>query len=305
MSIHEATSKGDPCRRSVFSLAIHLAVFLNNPETSPAAIASGRRSASLLLVQRFQSPEVQTALDCCSLAVGKGGEQFAHCAVKMRVVEGLEAALMTFDQLRLAQPVSLFRFLTNLSFYPELQLLLARRSSMLEIILDHSGTADERGVLALLIVRNLCAHSAVKAQMCQDHRVLFTLRSALLAQGSVPQSHITGGPTSPSLWKATSFSAIGSSKVEPAPCGDFDGRLLSIVPAQPTLEILQRQECAVRALWLLAWNNQRGKAYVRGLLQGISLSADCLPEFDSCGDAAKRYRELIKEGINGLRALGL
>ncbi|CUE75056.1 Hypothetical protein, putative [Bodo saltans] len=266
-ALHEAVKSGDVHARSCLGFAMHWAL----PFTLPPSVlrASGPTRRPPRKLQKASEVHLHSqvikkkpvyaksvggapplsGMDGIAAMISLETDPCARCLMKVRSYEVVEDTIVVADVQHGAPSVLDYKILAAASFCADVQVAIARSSELMTAVL---ATAEDRptqdvGVFALLILRNLCFSANLKIQMCQDSRVLFALRNALLCQSSA------------------------AAPINPRHLGD--------PAASPTIalevcsEVMLRQELAARALWSLTHNNERGKAYVRGALQQQSSSS--------------------------------
>ena len=253
--------------------------------TSGAGSPSGRGGASS---SSSIPADVLAALDIAAVCLGQSDDDgFPHAVQKVRALDAIERWVLLLDRQRATIPMSIYRFLSALSLHADSQLQLAQKEQLITVVVETAASCNERGSLALFILRNLCFHGSLKTQMCQDSRFLVVVKSALMLQ------------TQP---VNIEFSTSSSSLFPSSPNSNASGN-----NAAAGHEAYRRQEIATSALWALVHNNQRGKTYVRGLLKQsppVSLRSAQVVDFLSTPQL-REYADLMNRDIDALVALGL
>lgn len=289
------------------------------PSSSKAAAAAAAVPASSPSLpasrELTRQATVLMGYDVCTTLCGKGGPTFVAALVKHRGVEVLDRLLTQADDHGRGEiPLGLLRLVAALSLHAEAQRSLFQQSTLFTILVERAGEASMQGTLALFVVRNLCFNTRLKTLLCQDTRVLLTLKAALMGQPSVEalvvdqSSAEVGGSSrfviavreevdtlnpSVSNWAkqtarraqtkaaaATASPGSSSPPPPPQPPSLLSSKVLLTVKgleeegSRPVLassdggpETFRRQELAVTALWALMYDHQRGKVYVRDVLQ--------------------------------------
>jgi hypothetical protein len=286
-----STLAGSTAAASLFQRLVAIAFHVPRHSAAAAAPAAGLRSSTSV----GTTPEVLLALEIAAVCLGHpdGGDGFSHAVQKVRGLDALERWVLALDKQRTPLPMAFMRFLCALSFHADAQLQIAQKEELMTVLIEASGACNERGSLCLFVLRNMCFHSSLKTQMCQDSRFLVVAKSALMLRTqavdlSAPQGSGSGGGGSGS-WSA------GRQTMEVA-TGGAAGQ-----------EAYRRQEIAASALWALVYNNQRAKTYVRGLLKQatpVSLKSATVVDFVST-PALRSYATLMNQNISGLASLGL
>ncbi|KAG5498639.1 hypothetical protein JKF63_02925 [Porcisia hertigi] len=123
---------------------------------------------------------------------------FLSAFMKHRGVEYLARAVVECDRkLRrhgreLAVPLHWLRLVATLSSHVSVAKLLVRQSDLFSVLLELAGTPASSShapaaTLALLAIRNMCFVDALKSALCQDARVLLTLKAAVMRLTTVSQ----------------------------------------------------------------------------------------------------------------------
>lgn len=293
VALSEPHKAGEVFSRSCLGFALHWALPLTAPPNVLRATTTTARASRRSKVRSSEVHLHAQVMNGLAAAMTLDTDPCARCLMKVRSFEVLEDNVIIADAQHVAPSVLDMKVLAAASLCTDVQAAIARSSELMTAVL---ATAEERptqevGVLALMVIRNLCFAASLKIQMCQDSRVLFLLRNALLCLGTsaghMHARHVGGDHQSPSA--------------------------LDICT-----EVMQRQELAARALWSLTHNNERGKAYVRGVLQaqsaygGFPLSVNnnnnksgsgaslCIPQHYAVGPHAAEYHARMEEALKML-----
>ncbi|RNF18271.1 uncharacterized protein Tco025E_04583 [Trypanosoma conorhini] len=321
--LQEASSAGDPLARSCFGriLGITLGVSQSGEQLQlQKDNNNAMKNTPLSEREAFRAAVVASGFDICATACGRGGEPFSRAVMKLRGVEQIESLLLRNERRRVATPLGPFRLLAALSFQAEAQLAIMRQAELMTMLIEAAGNTNYAGSLALLTLRNLCFNPTLKVKVCQDSRLLLTFKAALMTEAS-PQTAVHDSGSQSSKDRLTT---LPSSKSEPQAkrvslqtCAEQtplrqSNKSECVEGTDDTVgaaEACRRQELAVTALWSLMYDNQRGKSYVRGVLnQSPAVNINKL--LRACSDIALRapgletYPEKMSEAIGNIRFLG-
>ncbi|ORC90939.1 uncharacterized protein TM35_000073630 [Trypanosoma theileri] len=364
--LHEVTTSGEPLARSCFGRILGITVgvmqggehhhyYPQSPPPSSSSSATQLQSSSssslLLLLQTSPSQQqiqketnncmkrspvserdssraaiTMFGFDICATTCGKGGEVFTHNVMKLKGVEHIEALLLRFERQRTSAPLGLYRFLAAISFHAEAQVAIIRQTELITIVIEAATSATRHGTLALLTLRNLCFNPSLKTQVCQDQRILLTLKAALLAQPTLqPVLCDNNTPETREKMKTMllnmrseqvvrKFAEQAAASRQVKKNDHENGGMINAHTSLPTgsfdtAEILRRQELAVTAFWSLMYDNQRSKSYVRGFLNQdpvVNINKLVMPSnsLTTVSPDLQKYPEKMTEAIGNIKLLG-
>ncbi|RNF12789.1 hypothetical protein TraAM80_00145 [Trypanosoma rangeli] len=321
--LHEVCSTGDPLARSSFGRIVGITLGVSQSgEQLQLQKENDNAMKNVPLSEReaFRAAVVSSGFDICATACGNGGEPFTHAVMKLRGVEQVESLLLSNERRRVATPLGPFRLLAALSFQADAQLAIMRQAELMTILVETAANTNYAGSLSLLTLRNLCFNPTLKTKICQDSRLLLTFKAALMTEPS-PQIVIHD---------ARSPGSKDCMTLVPSPKGELQAKRVSLQTlTEQTLlqqtkksecvattgdlleasETCRRQQLAVSAFWSLMYDNQRGKSYVRGVLNespavNINKLMQACSDVTVCAPDLETFQEKMSEAIGNIKLLG-
>ena len=288
--------------RNNFSIMSSSRASYNKLNTDSTTSLKGHNNCFSMLVHltffgAVTAEEASLGSDAIGIACSRGGDAFALPLVRLRVLDCVTAMLIEFDRKRLPPPVAPFRLLASVSTCTDIQLIIARDSNLMNLLIDAAvGESTRFGrdldpasrTLALMTLRSLAFHSSLKNNLSLDRRYTQLLIDVFWQREQQQQ---------PS-WSSTNKS-IHEVKSAPGSRSDSSHDII-----QPFL----RRELAGTALWALAHHNQRSKGYLKGAMAACGVTvAEAERQIKLSGElsALPTYHERMKEILDGIRAVGL
>jgi hypothetical protein len=143
------------------------------------------------------SQDTSVAGAAASAPLKASTSSFLAAFVKHRGLEYLAKTIVECDQQQrrqgrpLAVPLPLLRLLAALSLRTSIVKDIVTRNDLFCVVLELAGVAfpphAATATLAMLTLRNVCFESGLKSTLCQDARVLLTLKAAVLRLSCVSQ----------------------------------------------------------------------------------------------------------------------
>ncbi|KAH8614265.1 hypothetical protein ERJ75_000720600 [Trypanosoma vivax] len=310
--LHEVTTACDPLARTCFGRVLAVTLGFSSgcerPHTDKGTCLPG-----MSVAEREANREVVRALgfEVCATACIGGGEAFVHGVMKLKGIERMEAFFLSCERQRIAVPLGLFRLLAAISFYADVQPVIMRQRELMTILIETSSDACDAGTLSLLILRNLCFHPTLKAQLCQDERILETLKDVLIAQ---PTRQRLSSPD-----KDDHCCRQNGKNKRDRPRLTGDGINIGVaadelgkVCADGTSPVADlsascRRELGRTACWSLVHDNQRGRSFLRkALSQSPAVSCDdWMPPRNQVVELSEQSQQcLVSTAINCKEVVG-
>lgn len=205
--LHDIATSGDPLGRNLLGRLLALTLCLpsrwrspspstTSPSRTPRCKSGETRSgkgAPLLLPH----PSAAVILGCeiCTRVCSRSGAPFIASILKHRGIEFLATEMVASDrQVRRhgqlpTLPVHYLRLTAALSLDSDAARCLFQEAELMTVLIEVAGIASSVEptlcTLSLLVLRNLCFHAGLKNLLCQDARVLWTLKAAAMGLKSV------------------------------------------------------------------------------------------------------------------------
>ncbi|AAZ11838.1 hypothetical protein, conserved [Trypanosoma brucei brucei TREU927] len=321
--LQEVTACGDPLVRTCFGRLLMVTLDLADdiePSYRRKHYGSKNKAQNATIIEREANRTLVKTLgfEVCATACAEGCEAFTNGVLKSKGVERVEGLFLKCEQERIEVPLSVHRLIAAISFHADAQLAIIRRKELMTLLVEWAGELSVAGTLALLTLRNLCFNPSLKAQLCQNDRIL-QLFKQFVCMPVAPQPLQALQPDNNSsefdahhtdiASRSQQNSGTGGTRLERHKKGGIVSTTTATASCQAdNLSILRCKELAVTGYWALMYDNQRGKSHVRNVLSqapAVKINSVVAALDQLCVEPSERACvEHVMEAVGNMKALG-